>query len=155
VTVSKDGDAFEGAIARFQATGGSVAPSDVSTGADGVAATSFQAPAGTYSVSVTVFTSGPVALIPVSGLTTTFTVVVGGGELTSGAVSTFLAWTAGDSTASAAFSSATNLTVAWRWNGSGWDSFGPGAPSAVNTNYSLSNGDVLFVVSTGAVTIGG
>ena len=41
VTISKDGEAFGAAIVRFQATGGTVAPSDVSTGPDGVAATSF------------------------------------------------------------------------------------------------------------------
>jgi len=99
-------------------------------------------------------TSGPVSLVPVAGLTSNFTVTVGGGTLTDSASSTFLSWASGEKTAATAFSGASNLTVVWRWNGSAWQSYSPGAPAAVNTNFSLSNGDVIYVVTTGAVTIG-
>lgn len=74
--------------------------------------------------------------------------------LADSAVSMFHTWEGGDAT-SAVFEDVPNLKAVWKWDGATWLSYAshPDAPSGIKTDYSLSTGDTLYVVSAGPVTL--
>ena len=67
---------------------------------------------------------------------------------------TFHSWQGGDASSSV-FENVANLVIVWKWSGSMWIGYtsNPNAPSATKTDFALSDGDTLFVVSTGPVDI--
>ena len=75
-------------------------------------------------------------------------------SLVSGAGSTFVSWQGGDASSSE-FENVAGLVVVWKWTGSTWVSYvsDPAVPASLKTDFALSDGDVLFVVSDGAVDI--
>ena len=68
--------------------------------------------------------------------------------------STFVSWQGGDAS-SAEFENVANLTIVWKWTGNAWFRYvsDPSVPASLKTDFALSNGDVLFVVSEGPVDI--
>ena len=52
------------------------------------------------------------------------------------------------------FENVANLVRVWWWSGSMWIGYtsNPNAPGATKTDFAVSDGDTLFVVSNGAVT---
>lgn len=73
--------------------------------------------------------------------------------LTSTAGVSFVAWTSIDTDAASAFSAVQNLDAVWWWDGAHWELFAPNAPGSLSTNFRLTAGDVLFVLSAGPVTL--
>ncbi len=77
-------------------------------------------------------------------------------ELTDGPVATYVAWNDDWGTVSSStFENVPGLVVVWKWTGTTWFGYtsSPTAPVATKTNYTVAPGDVLYVVSNGAVTI--
>lgn len=74
--------------------------------------------------------------------------------LVAAAASTFVVWQGPDAT-SAVFEAVPNLKIVWKWAGDAWVGYvsDPGAPNAAKTAFSLSAGDILWVVSSGAVIL--
>ncbi len=75
-------------------------------------------------------------------------------DLVGSAGATFTSWQGGDAS-SAEFENVAGLEVVWKWTGSMWVAYvsDPAAPASTKTDFALADGDVLFVVSNGAVTI--
>ncbi len=75
-------------------------------------------------------------------------------QLPASADGTFHSWRGGPAS-SAVFENVANLTVVWKWAGGKWVDYvsDPAAPASTKTVFALSDGDVLFVVSDGPVTI--
>lgn len=76
-------------------------------------------------------------------------------QLSDGAVATFVAWTGGETTASQVFANVPNLTVVWKYDGTNWHSYqsAADAPAFLQSNFSLAPNDVLYIVTTGPVTV--
>ena len=74
--------------------------------------------------------------------------------LIAAAASTFVVWRGPDAT-SAVFEAVPNLEIVWKWAGDAWVGYvsDPAAPNSVKPDFSLSAGDILWVVSTGAVIL--
>ncbi len=74
--------------------------------------------------------------------------------LVDAAGSAFVSWQGGDAT-SAVFENVPNLDAVWKWQDDAWHAYvsDPEAPSRLKADYALSTGDVLFVVSSGPVTL--
>ena len=53
------------------------------------------------------------------------------------------------------FENVADLVIVWKYTGSVWVGYAssPNAPGATKTDFALSNGDTLWVVSTGPVDI--
>ena len=70
--------------------------------------------------------------------------------LADSAVSTFHTWQGGDAT-SAVFENVPDLKIVWKWQDETWLPYvpHPKAPSRTKTDYSLANGDTLYVISDG------
>ena len=75
-------------------------------------------------------------------------------SLVSGAGSTYVSWQGGDASSSE-FENVAGLVVVWKWTGNAWVRYGsdPSLPASLKTDFALTNGDVLFVVSDGPVDI--
>ena len=75
-------------------------------------------------------------------------------SLAAAASSTFHTWNGGDASSSE-FENVANLVRVWWWSGSMWIGYtsNPNAPSATKTDYALSDGDFLYVITTGPVNI--
>ena len=75
-------------------------------------------------------------------------------SLVSGAGSTYVSWQGGDASSSE-FENVAGLVVVWKWMGNAWVRYvsDPSVPASLKTDFALSNGDVLFVVSEGPVDI--
>lgn len=76
-------------------------------------------------------------------------------ELTDGPASTYVSWNDDWGTVSSStFENVAGLVVVWKWTGTMWIGYvaSPTAPAATKTNFTVSPGDVLYVVSNGAVT---
>ena len=78
----------------------------------------------------------------------TYTLVNAAGE-------TYHSWSGGGASASGLFEDVTNLVVVWKWEGGTWAGYvsDPAAPASLKTDFPLSDGDILFVVSDGRVDI--
>ena len=76
-------------------------------------------------------------------------------KLSDGAVATFVAWTGGETTAAQVFENVPNLTSVWKYDGTTWHSYASAAdvPAILKTNFSLEPYDVLYIVTTGPVTV--
>ena len=77
-------------------------------------------------------------------------------ELTDGPDSTYVAWSDDWGTVSSStFENVPGLVVVWKWTGIMWIGYtsSPTAPDATKTNFNVGPGDVIYVVSNGAVTI--
>ena len=74
--------------------------------------------------------------------------------LADSAVSMFHTWQGGDAT-SAVFENVPDLKIVWKWQDETWLPYvpHPKAPSRTKTDYSLANGDTLYVISDGPVEI--
>ena len=74
--------------------------------------------------------------------------------LADSAVSMLHTWQGGDAT-SAVFEDVPDLKIVWKWQDETWLPYVPHieAPSRLKTDYSLANGDTLYVVSDGPVEI--
>ena len=74
--------------------------------------------------------------------------------LASQAGGDFHNWTGGVSSSSE-FENVANLVAVWKWTGGMWVGYvsAPNAPAATKTNYSLQDGDTLFVVANGPVDL--
>ena len=74
--------------------------------------------------------------------------------LADSAVSTFHTWQGGDAT-SAVFDGVPDLKIVWKWQDETWLPYVPHieAPSRLKTDYSLADGDTLYVISDGPVEI--
>ena len=152
------GVATPDAIILFEVNGGSVAPSQVSTNASGEGSTFASADGpGTVIVTATAVSEGVNDLIPVPGVNAVvFTINFGqeSAQLSDGAVATFRAWTFADADSSV-FENVAGLVAVWKWTGSEWVLYAadPDAPSGLKAVFTLTNGDVIFIVTTGAVTV--
>jgi hypothetical protein len=74
-------------------------------------------------------------------------------SLVSTAGVSFVAWTSIETDAASAFDDVDNLDAVWWWNGADWKLFAPNAPASLSTNFHLAAGDVIFVLSSGPVTV--
>ncbi len=74
--------------------------------------------------------------------------------LASQAGGDFHNWTGGVGSSSE-FENVANLVAVWKWTGGMWVGYvsAPNAPAATKTNYSLQDGDTLFVVANGPVDL--
>ena len=68
--------------------------------------------------------------------------------------STYVSWQGGDAP-STVFENVAGLVIVWKWTGSMWVGYtsSPSAPAATKTNFAVSDGDVLYVVSNGPVDV--
>ena len=75
-------------------------------------------------------------------------------SLVGGASSTYVSWNGGDASSSV-FENVAGLVIVWKWTGTMWVGYtsSPSAPAATKTDFALSDGDVLYVVSNGPVDI--
>ena len=75
-------------------------------------------------------------------------------SLSDSAVSTFHHWQGGDASSSV-FENVADLVIVWKYTGSVWVGYAssPNAPGATKTDFALSDGDTLWVVTTGPVDI--
>ena len=75
-------------------------------------------------------------------------------SLVSGMGATYVSWQGGDASSSE-FENVAGLVVVWKWTGNAWVRYGsdPSLPASLKTDFALTNGDVLFVVSDGPVDI--
>ena len=75
-------------------------------------------------------------------------------SLADGAGGDLHTWNGGDAS-SAEFENVANLVIVWKWTGNMWVGYtsNPNAPAATKTNYTLSNGDHLWVVANGPVDL--
>ena len=165
VVASSGGTALGSAIILFESGTTTPAPSQSSTSATGEASAFVTSgTAGTVVVSATAVTEGATSLIPVAGVSPViFTITFGATTvaLADGATATFTTWSGGDTTASQVFENVTNLVIVHKFTGDisgpngGWAPYtsSPNAPAALKENYTLSNGDILFIITDGAVTI--
>ena len=157
VIAKKDGSPIASAIILFESNDASVTPRQASTNEDGVAEAFVTTDeAGEVVVTATAVTEGVTEVIPVEGVgTVVFHITFGGTtvELSSGATSTFLAWT-GDEVDSSVFDGVGGLTIIWWWNGAEWLPFVPDSSiDALRAVFVLSTFDVIFIVTTGAVSV--
>ena len=76
-------------------------------------------------------------------------------SLADDAVSTFHNNWQGGTASSSVFENVANLVRVWWWSGTMWIGYtsNPNAPSATKTDFTVSDGDLLYVVTTGAVNI--
>jgi len=147
------------AIISFESNNASLSPSLPSTNAAGEASTFVTSNVtGMVVVTATAVTQGVGGvLIPVQGIdAVVFHVTFGSqtADLSTEAVATFIAWTFADSDSSI-FENVAGLDAVWKWTGSEWVLYASDAdaPSNLKTSFTLSSGDVLFIVTTAGVTV--
>ena len=75
-------------------------------------------------------------------------------SLVDSASSTFVTWQGGD-VASSVFENVADLVRVWKWTGTMWVGYNsnPAAPAGTKTNFTLSNNDIIYVVSNGPVSL--
>ena len=68
--------------------------------------------------------------------------------------STFVTWQGGD-VSSSVFENVASLVRVWKWTGAMWVGYNsnPAAPAGTKTSFTLSNNDIIYVVSNGPVTL--
>ena len=76
-------------------------------------------------------------------------------ELSTEAVSTFYHWYSGDAYSSDIFENVAGLVAVWKYTGAMWVGYvsNPNAPDSTKTGFSLADGDTLWIVTSGAVSI--
>ena len=160
VLASIEGVPTANAIIQFESNSGRATPALPSSNAAGEASTFVTSSvAGVVVVSATAVTQGVGGvLIPVQGIDTViFTITFGGTsvQLSTGAVSTFLAWS-GPQVDSSTFDGVAGLVIIWWWNENAeWIAFVPGSDIAALQNvFVVDTFAVIFIVTTGETNVG-
>ena len=157
VLVTKEGSAFDSAIVRFEATGGSLAPAEVSTGPDGIAsATAKFTQGGTFTVTATVFTTGPTDLIPVSGLNLVFTIeVIGEVSISVNAGLNIVGWTGGATSSAELLADNPLIDRIWSVVNGAWVVDSTSLPGTLRVTITVDLGSGLVIIATSGGTITG